>query len=203
MFSSRRARKGPPVETLVVGLGNPGAAYAGSRHNVGADAVAGIVSDSSAKMKVSGADRAALAHVRRSGRSVVLAVPTTYMNESGAAVGRLARRFDVQPDQIIIVHDELDLEPGRVKVKCGGGLAGHNGLKSIRQHMKTDDFVRVRIGVGKPPHPNAGADHVLKPVPAGRRGDLDAGIALAGEAVDLILASGVEAAMGDINGRSR
>jgi PTH1 family peptidyl-tRNA hydrolase len=124
------------------------------------------------------------------------------MNESGNAVGTLARRYVIdEPANIIVVHDELDLEPGVVKVKIGGGLAGHNGLRSISSHLKTQDFVRVRIGVGKPPSKEDGADHVLSRVPANERKVLDVAVEIAADAVQLILSQGAQAAMQQINGR--
>ena len=124
------------------------------------------------------------------------------MNESGNAVGSLARRFAItDPLKIIIVHDELDLEPGVVKIKSGGGLAGHNGLQSIKQHLKTQDFIRVRIGVGKPISKEAGADHVLSKIPVRERELLDISVQIAADAVQLIIAEGLDAAMRNINAR--
>ena len=132
----------------------------------------------------------------------MLAMPTTYMNESGNSVGPLARRYAIdEPANIIVVHDELDLEPGVVKIKIGGGLAGHNGLRSISSHLKTQDFVRVRIGVGKPPSKEDGADHVLSRVPANERKVLDVAVEIAADAVQLIISQGAQAAMQQINGR--
>ena len=124
------------------------------------------------------------------------------MNESGRAVSALVRRYRIEsPEQIIVVHDELDLEPGVVKLKNGGGLAGHNGLRSIAQHLKTQDFRRVRIGVGKPPSKERGAGHVLSKIPKREREVLDMSVAVAADAVELIIAEGIEAAMHDIHGR--
>ena len=100
------------------------------------------------------------------GKRVALAVPLTYMNDSGLAVVALARRFGVEPEQIIVVHDELDLPVAALKVKSGGGLAGHNGLRSIVAHLHSDAFLRVRIGVGKPASKEQGVDHVLKRSPS-------------------------------------
>jgi PTH1 family peptidyl-tRNA hydrolase len=147
-------------------------------------------------------DRAVVAEINNDGQRFVLAMPTTFMNESGNAVGPLARRYAIDDaTHIIVVHDELDLEPGVVKIKIGGGLAGHNGLRSISSHLKTQDFVRVRIGVGKPPSKEDGADHVLSRVPANERTVLDIAVGVAADAVALILAQGAQAAMQQINGR--
>jgi len=136
------------------------------------------------------------ATVTMDGRRVVLAVPTTYMNESGTAVRALARRFGItDPATIVIVHDELDLPPGTVRLKAGGGLAGHNGLRSIQSHLHSSDFLRVRIGIGKPPSAAQGADHVLRRPPKAVRETLAASVAVAADAVERIAADGIDAAM--------
>ena len=134
---------------------------------------------------------------------VVLAVPTTYMNDSGRALSQLVRRHP--PDDfadVIVIHDELDLEPGVVKVKAGGGLAGHNGLRSIAEHLPTTDFTRVRIGVGKPPGgAGRGADWVLSKVSGETRALLEESVVRAADAVEAIVGSGVDAAMAEFNAR--
>jgi PTH1 family peptidyl-tRNA hydrolase len=135
------------------------------------------------------------------GRRLALAFPQTYYNESGLAVAALARRHGIDdPGRVVIVHDELDLEPGRIKVKVGGGLAGNNGLRSVKAHLGTDEFVRIRIGVGKPPGRMAGADHVLRKPGKAERSELDIAIEDAADAVEVILAEGVDAAMRRFNG---
>ena len=189
-----RQRRGTPITHLIVGLGNPGREYARTRHNVGAEAVELLASRRNTNLKLS-RSKAIVAELG----SVVLAVPTVYMNESGEAVGSLARKYAVTPDQIVIVHDELDLEPGVLRVKVGGGLAGHNGLRSINQHIKSQDFVRVRIGIGKPRNKEQGADHVLKRVPLQERQILDEAVARAADALELIIASGTDVAMRGYN----
>jgi PTH1 family peptidyl-tRNA hydrolase len=188
------------IDALVVGLGNPGREYARTRHNVGAEAVGLLVERVGEKFKA-GRDRALVADTRVAGRRVVLAFPTTYMNESGQAVGALMRRHKLSdPAQLIVVHDELDLPPGVVRVKVGGGLAGNNGLRSITQHLKTQEFVRVRIGIGKPPSKERGADHVLSRLPKAERELLDIAIVNAADAVEVLLAEGPDAAMRQFNG---
>ncbi len=188
------------INALVVGLGNPGKEYVRTRHNVGAKAVALLAERAAEKFKA-GRDKALVADARISGRRVVLALPTTYMNESGMAVGALMRRHKVEePTQLIVVHDELDLPPGVVRVKVGGGLAGNNGLRSVTQHLKTQDYLRVRIGIGKPPSKERGADHVLSRLPKAERELLDIAIVTAADAVELLLADGPEAAMTKFNG---
>ncbi len=197
--SARRERRGTPFAALVVGVGNPGREYSGTRHNVGFDVIELLASRYAVTLK-SGRDRALTAEVHNSDLHFLLAMPTTFMNNSGDAVGPLARRFGIDaPDAIIIVHDELDLEPGVVRIKIGGGLAGHNGLRSISQHLKTQDFVRVRIGVGKPSSKDEGVDHVLSKVSVADRTTLDIAVNIAADAVQLILTRGRDAAMQQIN----
>jgi PTH1 family peptidyl-tRNA hydrolase len=199
----RGARSAPTCDLLVVGLGNPGERYAGTRHNVGSDAVALLAERHQGRLKPDGKVHASVAEVRIDGRRVVLAVPITYMNESGQAAGALVRRYGVEPGQLLVLHDELDLEPGRLKVKSGGGLAGHNGLRSLQAHLHTQDFLRLRMGVGKPPGgPGRGADWVLSRVPASRRAELDEVIARAADAAEVVAVDGVEEAMRRFNGSS-
>ena len=202
MSLRRRQPSGADLErVLVVGLGNPGKQYARTRHNVGTDSLEILAKRTSSSLRV-GRDRARIAEVRIAGTPVVLAVPTTYMNDSGEAVGPLARRFKIDdPSRIVIVHDELDLDPGVVRVKVGGGLAGHNGLRSISRVLHTDDYVRVRIGVGKPRSREQGADHVLSAVPAAERKVLDIAAETAADAVERIVADGAAVAMQEFNGR--
>jgi PTH1 family peptidyl-tRNA hydrolase len=187
------------TDLLVVGLGNPGAEYAHTRHNVGFDAVELLAARHGGRLK-KGKERALVAEVRIGGARVALAQPQPYMNDSGMSVVRLVRRFDVDDlHRLVIVQDELDLPTGRMKVKVGGGLAGHNGLRSIRAHLHSDDFVRVRIGVGKPPSKEQGADHVLKRPGKATRAVLSAMVERAADAVEAIVADGPEAAMNRFN----
>ena len=196
-----RIGKGTPFDWLVVGLGNPGTKYAGSRHNVGEAAVSLLAQRKGVALK-GGRDNALVAETRFGDDRVVLAFPITFMNESGQAVSALVRRYRIEtPEQIIVVQDELDLPPGELKIKAGGGLAGHNGLRSIKQHLKTEDFLRIRIGVGKPSSKEAGAGHVLSKVPKAERELLDLRVADAADAVELIIGQGVEAAMQRFNGK--
>jgi peptidyl-tRNA hydrolase, PTH1 family len=190
-----------PVDLLVVGLGNPGEEYSRTRHNVGAEVVELLARRHGGKLRGS-KGRARSDEVRIGDRRVALAIPLTYMNDSGEAVGGLVRRLGVEPAQIVIVHDELDLPPAVLRVKFGGGLAGHNGLRSIKNHLHTDEFARVRIGVGKPPSKERGADHVLSKVSKREREAMDVTIEEAADAVELIVTDGVEAAMNRYNTRS-
>lgn len=190
------ARRGTSADLLVVGLGNPGAEYEGTRHNVGADVVARLATRHGERLK-RGKERALVAEARVDGQRVALAFPQTYMNESGASVAALVRRHGVDGDlhRLVVVHDELDLPTGRVKVKVGGGTAGHNGLKSIQAHLHSPDFVRIRIGIGKPSDARRGADHVLSRPGKAERTELDVAVEEATDAVELILAQGTAAAM--------
>ena len=189
-----------PVDLLVVGLGNPGDEYARTRHNVGAEVVELLARRHGGKLHGT-KGRARSDEVRMGAKRVALAVPLTYMNDSGEAVAGLMRRLGVVPDQIVIVHDELDLQPAVLRIKVGGGLAGHNGLRSIKQHLHTDEFMRVRIGVGKPPSKERGADHVLSRISKREREAMDVTIEEAADAVELIVGTGVDAAMNRYNGR--
>lgn len=197
--SDAAARRGTPADLLVVGLGNPGGEYARTRHNVGFDTIDLLAERHGGRLR-KGKERALVDEVRIDGRRVALAEPLTYMNESGLAVAPLVRRFGIEDlHRLVIVQDELDLPVGKVKVKVGGGLAGHNGLRSIKAHLHDVDFVRIRIGVGKPPSKDQGADHVLKRVGKADRTILDQVVALAADAVEVILTNGPDAAMDRVN----
>ena len=206
---SRRFRVGPrptlrtseSTDLLVVGLGNPGAEYAGTRHNVGADVVGELCQRHGVHLRKS-REQALVAEVRIDGRRVALAFPQTFMNESGRSVGRLCRRHGIQdPARLIVAHDELDLPVGILRIKEGGGLAGHNGLRSVSDHLHTRDYLRVRIGVGRPPEGRSGADHVLRRPGREEATDLARTVAEAAEAVEAILRDGLDAAMGRYNAR--
>ena len=188
-------RRSTPFDWLVVGLGNPGKEFSRTRHNVGEDVVTELARRRD-KLR-SGRDNALVAESRIGDERVVLAFPLTYMNESGMAVRALARRYGIEEaDHLIVVHDELDLPPTTVRNKVGGGLAGHNGLRSIVRHVGTQGFLRVRIGVGKPPGgKERGADHVLSRLPSKQRELFDVAVQEAADAVELIVTDGVDVAM--------
>jgi PTH1 family peptidyl-tRNA hydrolase len=190
---------------VAVGLGNPGAEYAGSRHNYGAEAVRIVGRRHQQSLRAEKGTSAETATVRTGGKSLLLAVPQTYVNDSGLAVRALWRRYlgpESSPEQLVVVHDELDLPPGIVRVKMGGGTGGHNGLRSIQSHLRTNEFARVRIGVGKPPSAAAGADHVLRRPSKRDRELLDVATEIAADAVETILVEGVAAAMNRFNTKS-
>jgi PTH1 family peptidyl-tRNA hydrolase len=196
-----RAGKGNPFDWLVVGLGNPGKKYDGSRHNVG-QAVVDLLAARRAVTLKGGRDNALIAETRFDGQRTVLAFPLTFMNDSGQAVGAMVRRYRIEsPDRVVVVQDELDLPPGELKIKAGGGLAGHNGLRSIAQHLSSHDFLRVRIGVGKPDSKELGKGHVLSRAPRRERELLEVAIVEAADAVELIIAEGVDSAMQRFNAK--
>lgn len=183
-----------------MGLGNPGAEFRQTRHNLGADAVELVAERHSLKLKSERALHARTGEMRGRSELVVLAVPNTYMNESGLAVAALTRRHGPIPiEALVVVHDELDLPVGRVRVKVGGGTAGHNGLKSVHAHLHDDGYVRVRIGIGKPPGRRQGTDHVLRAPGRAERETLEGSVEIAADAVESILEDGVEAAMQRFN----
>ena len=191
------------VDLFVVGLGNPGSEYAGTRHNVGVAVIDELARRHGGSFKRT-RDRALVAEISVGSARVVLAFPQTYMNESGQAVAPLAKKHlggeaDRDLHRLVVVHDELDLAPGVLRVKVGGGLAGHNGLRSIKAHLHSDDFVRVRIGVGKPLSAAQGADYVLKKLSKTDREQLDQVVQRAADAIESILVRGAEATMAVFN----
>jgi PTH1 family peptidyl-tRNA hydrolase len=181
---------------LVVGLGNPGAEYERSRHNLGAETAVLVAGRHGERLRPEKGTRSTVAQMRLGGGLVAVAVPQTYMNESGLAVAALVRRYGVSDlSRLVVVHDELDLPSGRVKVKVGGGTAGNNGLKSIHAHLHDPGYVRVRIGIGKPPGRQAGADYVLHRPGKAERDVLDGAVVMAADAVEMIAGQGTDAAM--------
>lgn len=183
----------------MVGLGNPGEQYAHTRHNVGAEVVEILADRHDGRLRA-GKERARADEVRIEGRRVALAVPLTYMNESGLAIGPLVRRYGVEPDRLVVVHDELDLPTAKLRVKDGGGLAGHNGLRSVKSALRSDAFRRIRIGVDKPTSKERGADHVLRGFSKSERAGIDVALEQAADAVEMIVTDGVDAAMNHYNG---
>jgi PTH1 family peptidyl-tRNA hydrolase len=192
-------REGSSLDLLVVGLGNPGREYARNRHNVGWMVVDELARRHGGSWK--GKFNGQLAEIRVDGHKLALLKPETYMNESGRSVGSAASFFKVEPDAVLIVHDEGDFDLGRLELKYGGGLAGHNGLRSIAQHLKTQDFLRLRIGVGRPERgdPRPLADYVLSDFEP--HDDAEALVARAADAVEQLDAEGLERAQARVNRR--
>jgi PTH1 family peptidyl-tRNA hydrolase len=194
----------------VVGLGNPGVEFDGTRHNLGAEVAAAVAERHQGRLKAEKGLHSTACEVRIGERRVLVAIPQTFMNESGQAVAPLVRRAGFQgPEQtgahpdvssrLIVVHDELDLPPGRIKIKSGGGNAGNNGLKSIESHLHTNGYLRVRVGIGKPPGRQSGADFVLRRPGAAERALLAVAFEEAADAVEMIVVDGVPAAMNRFN----
>nr|NLI49855.1 aminoacyl-tRNA hydrolase [Propionibacterium sp.] len=194
---------------LVAGLGNPGPAYATHRHNVGAMVVDALARRARASFTSPRLMRAEVAQTRLTAsgiggvgadaQQVVLLKTRTYMNESGLPVKKAAAFFTIDPAHLVVVHDELDLEFGRLRLKLGGGDNGHNGLRSIRAHLGTGDFHRVRFGIGRPPGRQDPADFVLSPFPASLREELALGIERAADAVEVLIGRGLVEAQNRFN----
>lgn len=179
---------------LVVGLGNPGERYADTRHNIGArvaDLLAGRLGIRLKKIRFIPIEAG---EARLDGQRIYVARPQTYMNVSGPPVASFARRRDVDVERIVACHDEIDLAFGALKVKRGGSTAGHNGLKSLQQALRSPEFHRVRIGVGRPPGSKDAADHVLDRFTKAERGDVDLLVESAADAVETLIRDGLAAA---------
>jgi PTH1 family peptidyl-tRNA hydrolase len=186
----RRGDRASSIDLVVVGLGNPGREHERDRHNAGWMVVDELAQrlDGRWRSKFSGQ----LAEVRLDGLRLALLKPETYMNESGRSVRAAADFFKVEPDAILVVHDDGDLELGRLQARLGGGLAGHNGLRSIAQHLKTQDFLRIRVGVGRPERgdPRPLADYLLSDFEPHE--DDEALVARAADAVEALDTEGLE-----------
>jgi peptidyl-tRNA hydrolase, PTH1 family len=195
----RRGGSASTLDLLVAGLGNPGREYADTRHNVGFMVAEELARrhGGSWRAKFSGD----LAQMRLDGLRLAVLKPQTYMNESGRSVGAAVRFFKVEPEALLVVHDEVDLEPGRLQARLGGGLAGHNGLRSVAQHLGTPEFARLRIGVGRPGRgdPRPVADFVLSPFSP--EVDVEGLVARAADAVETVAREGVEEAQNRFNER--
>ena len=196
-------RKGTPADLLVVGLGNPGDQFEGTRHNLGAAVVQVLADRAEARLRKTKA-RALAAGVLMNEKRVVLAFPLTFMNHSGEAVRLLVRSYGIQEaSHIVIVHDELDLDVGRLRLKEGGGLAGHNGLRSITQHIGTTEYIRLRIGIGRPPASEVGSEYILRKPGKAEKVELDAAVEQAADAIELLTEVGVGPAMASVNRRAK
>jgi PTH1 family peptidyl-tRNA hydrolase len=196
------ARPQPQEVLLVAGLGNPGEEYAHTRHNSGfqtIDEIARRVGVSYWKSQAG----ALVAICRMAGREIVLAKPQSYMNTSGGPVSKLCAAYDVAPEQLLVVHDELDIPAGDVRVKFGGGHGGHNGLRSIIDKLGSRDFSRVRVGIGRPPGSMDPADFVLRELKGSFAEDFAVTVQVAADAVEACVADGVVAAETRFNGMHR
>lgn len=197
---ARHGESSGSVAWAIVGLGNPGERYEKTRHNAGALVVADLLGRTGGSLKrhKSGC---LISETNLGGSRVVLARPTTYMNESGRPVRALTDWYRVPPERLIVVHDEIDIAFGRVVIKEGGGTAGHNGLASIVSHLGTKDFVRIRVGVGRPRGSSDAAGHVLDRFSGAERKQLPELLSRAADAVEAIVADGLDRAMNEFNTR--
>jgi PTH1 family peptidyl-tRNA hydrolase len=193
----RRGETASTLDLFVAGLGNPGREHERDRHNVGWMVVDELARRHGGTWKSKFNGR--LAETRITESRVALLKPETYMNESGRSIGAASRYFKVSPEALLVVHDDVDLELGRLQARAGGGLAGHNGLRSISQALGTQEFLRLRIGVGRPERgdPRPVADYVLSPFAADE--DPDGLVARAADAVEALLADGLEVAQQRFN----
>ncbi len=188
-------RRGESAELLVVGLGNPGSKYAGTRHNVGREVIDELVKRNNSSLKA-GKEQALVSEIRHNEKLIVLAIPMNFMNDSGISVAKLMRRYRLsEVEKLLIVHDELDLEVGAIRLKEGGGLAGHNGLRSVKQHIKNQDFCRIRIGIGKPFPNQKGAQYVLSKPGKKESQELLLSVINAADSVESILETDFDNAM--------
>ena len=194
------SRPGSSADMLVVGLCNPGDRYAPTRHNAGRWVVDELVRRHGGRLRRARRQQALVCELHLAGGSVAAAAPVTWMNESGRAVAPLVRRFRIKDlGSLVVVHDDMDLPVGRLKVKTGGGIAGHNGLKSIRAHLRSDAFTRVRIGVGRPDFTPTGGDYVLKRPGRAEQAELEAAVDRAVDAIEHLHVHGIESTMNRFN----
>jgi PTH1 family peptidyl-tRNA hydrolase len=189
---------------LVVGLGNPGPAFASHRHNVGYKVAEELARRMQIRFRAARGMRAEVAEGRigppgGDAPRLILAKSRTFMNETGRAVTRLLAYYKLEPSQMIVVHDELDIDPGQLRVKFGGGDNGHNGLKSIRTAIGTGDFYRVRVGVGRPPGRQDPADFLLSDIPASAREAIAVEIGRAADAVESLVVAGLDRTQNSFN----
>ncbi|RIK09750.1 MAG: aminoacyl-tRNA hydrolase [Acidobacteria bacterium] len=179
---------------VVVGLGNPGPEYSDTRHNAGAMVLEELVRRLDLKLK----SIRSKARAARSGH-ICLAIPSSYMNESGEPVSRILKHFSASPESLVVVHDDLDLPLGKIRIKAQGGTGGHRGLESIVKRLGTDDFARVRVGIGRPPGQMDPADFVLRRFAKSERDEIALAISDAADAVEAIAGEGIESAMNRYN----
>ncbi len=182
---------------LVVGLGNPGSKYSRTRHNAGfmvLDELAGRHGETFKSKR-----KAEVAQVAIGGEKVVLAKPLTFMNLSGEAVKKLRRHYRLSPENVLVVHDDIDMAPGQIRIRAGGSTGGHLGVRSIMEHLGSDRFPRIKVGVGRPPTPEEAADHVLSKVESGEMEKLEEAVMRAADAVEALISEGPSQAMNRFN----
>lgn len=185
---------------LVAGLGNPEDEYGGTRHNVGADLVRLLAARHHTELSRNKRIRCEETQIRLGDQQVMLIVPSSYMNNSGGPVQQAASWFDADPERTVVCHDEIDIDVGQLRLKRGGGAGGHNGLKDVDRALGTPDYLRVRIGVGRPPGRMPAKDHVLRRFPPKEREEIDVTLEHAADAVELLVREGLEATQNRYHG---
>jgi PTH1 family peptidyl-tRNA hydrolase len=194
----QEGRRNPKITYLIVGIGNPGVEYIYSRHNLGFK----VIDLLSKKYNLRLYDKRFHSKSAKTGcfnKEVVLACPQTFMNNSGLAVKRLVKNYSVEMNNFMVVHDDLDLEAGRMKIVRGGGAGGHRGIKSIILHFGSSDFIRTKIGIGRPRHEELIEDFVLNPFYSDQKKTMDSVLNVAIEAIESFILNGVEFAMNNFN----
>lgn len=188
---------------LVVGLGNPDADYGGTRHNVGAEVATVLAERRRGNLSPNKKVRCAVAEIRDGGERLVVARPLSYMNESGGPVRHAADWFSIPVERIVVLHDDLDLDVGVIRLKRGGGAGGHNGLRSLDQHLPSRDYLRARIGVGRPDGRRSARDHVLSRFTSDEREEIDIVVEETADAVLGLVHDGLEATQNRVHSRQR
>jgi len=187
------------VTWLIIGLGNPGKQYQSTKHNVGFRVVDRFAGKKGIKLKKRRLGKIQVGEGRIGAQRVVIAKPRAYMNRSGSVVKKLIKELEIPLDHLVVVHDDLDLECGRMKIKEGGGHGGHKGVRSIIEQIGSPDFLRVKVGIDKPQRPDEGADYVLSPFDNEQLPLVEESIAQASEAIEAIIVSGKDLAMNTYN----
>jgi peptidyl-tRNA hydrolase, PTH1 family len=188
-----------PVK-LIVGLGNPGSEYAGNRHNIGFMVIDRLLSKEGAKIRKR--CQSFLSEIELSGQKILFQMPLTYMNSSGDAVRKLCRREKISPAEVLVIYDDLDIKPGRIRLRFGGGSGGHNGIKSITARLGTADYGRFKLGIGRPGSKSAVVDYVLQDFAESEKVLIDEVIDTAINVILMLCDEGYEAAMNTYNGKA-
>ncbi len=189
--------------SLIVGLGNPGAEYAGTRHNAGFRFVGAVLAEFGGSLRAEGRFSGHTAKIAIAGREIWLLEPDTFMNHSGEAVSRLAQYYKIPIDEILVVHDELDLSPGTVRLKQGGGAGGHNGVADVAEHLGGNGFMRLRIGIGRPASGAQLVSYVLRRAPVAEQELIDAAIRDSLEHIEDIVHGRTQKAMNALHTHAR
>lgn len=187
------------VLRVIAGLGNPGQQYQMTRHNAGFWFIDELLRRYSGQLSLGSRFNATTGRIVVGGQDVSLICPHTFMNNSGQAIGEFLRYYKIEPLELLVVHDELDLDPGCARIKKGGGHGGHNGLRSIHQHLSTDRYYRLRVGIGHPGRPNLVTPHVLSAPPSDQRNRIEDALYRSADALQIWIEQGVEKAMAQLH----